>query len=234
MLCRTSLLSISLISLAAQAFAQSAAYQPATVAPAVAAPGYNPGYYGRSSTLQEGIQHGYADVLRAEGEQAYNVARAADQFEVAREKWLNNRQQAVQQYFALRDVNRSYRSTQHNKPTTQKVSQVKSSRPATAAAVSLVGRDGQIAWPAAVAQLDASDARGQLEKLFARRASGHEVRSGSKEYRQGCEAIEKIQAELKASVRTIPTNEYMAAQKGLQSLKHNLTQPTDATLLTQN
>lgn len=233
---RTTLFAISLVSLSAQANAQSATYQsaPSVAAPQVMVPGYYQGYYGRSSTLQEGIQHGYADVLRAEGEQAYNVARAADQLESAREKWMSNRQQAVQQYFALREMNQSIRKTQTAKSTTKTSSYTKVSHSTAAASPAQVLSSGKIVWPVALQGSAVAVSRKQLDRLFSLRASGHEVRTGSKEYRQAVDAISRMDADLKASIDTLSATDYLSAKKMLQSLKHELTQPTQQELLTQN
>jgi hypothetical protein len=224
MLCRINLIAISLFALSAQAQAQMVATDAA---------GRTPGYYGYSSTLQEGVQHGYADVLRAEGCRAYDMSRAASQFEDAREKSLENHQQAVQQYYALRELNQAYRNTKSTKPAPKSSSVVKVSHPAVPSSAAILS-NGRIDWPAALEGLDAGDARKQLEKLVNLRASNRGKRLATKQYQQGCEAITQIEVDLKASIGTLSAADYMAAKKMLQSLKHELAQPAQEDLLSQN
>jgi len=225
MLCRITLIAICLFALSTQAQAQMVA---------VDAAGRAPGYYGYSSTLQEGVQHGYADVLRAEGEQAYNMARAADQLEAAREKSIKNHQEAVQQYYALREMNQSYRNAKNSKSTQKSSSVLKVSHPSPAPSQAPVLSSGRIDWPAAVAGLDASAARKQLQKLVNQRASSSDKRLTTKDYQKGCQAISQLDAGLKASIATLPAADYMAAKKMLQNLKHELAQPAQEDLLSQN
>jgi len=227
---RTTCIAISLLALAGQAQAQSSQSQSTSVPSSAAVSPYVPGYYGYSSTAQEGIEHGYADVLRAEGELAYNLARAADQFETGREKWLNNRQQAVQQYFARREMNKQYQAAQRAKP-------AKHARLATVSHPSVpspVTVDGRIEWPAPLAAPACATSRGQLDRLFARRAAGSEIRQGSSECRQAVRAIDALAAELKGSIDTLSASDYMAAKTMLQTLKHELAQPVEASLVAQN
>ena len=62
-----------------------------------------------ASTFEEGVQRGYADVVRAMGDYNYNTSLAAINAQQAYSYALENRKQAVQDYFELREMNRQAR-----------------------------------------------------------------------------------------------------------------------------
>ncbi|HEX4142209.1 MAG TPA: hypothetical protein VHY91_01555, partial [Pirellulales bacterium] len=105
---------------------------------------------------------------------------------------------------------------------------------ASAASPAPVLADGRIDWPTALDNTAAAGCRKQLDRLFSQRAAGREVRTGTKEYRQACDTISQLDASLKGSIDTLPAAEYMAAKKMLKSLQHELTQPIQQDLVTQN
>jgi len=188
------------------------------------------GFGGYSSTLQEGAQHGFADVLRASRENAYNTAMAACKFEDAREKSMANRKRIVQQYFELRQMNKQDSQALKTKPKPSPVAATASVLcPCAAAHCS-----GNIEWPVALQGENTLRARKRLESVFARRAAGSEFKLGSAEYRQACEDIDEITTQLQSSIRTTPPAEYLAARKLLTNLKTELGQPLPVQLISQS
>jgi hypothetical protein len=226
MLRQTVLFAVTALSLSAQALSQTNFVEQRPVCP---------NFYVHSSTLQEGVERGFADMLRADGSCAYDKSLAAGHFEDARAKWLKNRQASVQQYFELRQLNQDYRRRFDGKSAVKgPAAQAKVSRGTSVASPAPVLASGQIEWPAALQEADAAGARYELQRIFTLRAEGRDTRCGTPEHRQGCEAISQIQAELQRSIRTLPTAEYVAAKKTLQSLKQELALRVQQPLLSQN
>src|ERR1051325_2863493 len=58
-----------------------------------------------SSTLEEGAQRGYADVVRSVGMANLLTGQAAVQVEQARKEYIENQARATQTYFELRRYN---------------------------------------------------------------------------------------------------------------------------------
>src|SRR5262245_26341410 len=69
--------------------------------PAVASAQYWGGDY-HSSTLEEGMQRGHADVVRSYGMANLLNSQAAQNYEQARKDYLDNRLKATQTYFEMR------------------------------------------------------------------------------------------------------------------------------------
>src|SRR5690349_12415551 len=72
------------------------------------APAYYPGNYGygyHSSTLEEGVQRGYASVVSAQGQANYLNGQAAVYFQEARNRAIENDELATTTYFRTRHIN---------------------------------------------------------------------------------------------------------------------------------
>src|SRR4029453_17208717 len=84
---------------------------------------YIPGYgfgggtaYGHASTEAEGIQRGFADVVRSAGAANLMNSEAAKNYEDARKKYIENRLQATETFFDMRRVNQQSRSPERPRP----------------------------------------------------------------------------------------------------------------------
>ena len=74
---------------------------------------YRPTY---SSTYEEGVQRGYADIVRSQGMANLMNSEAAKKYEEARREYLDNRLKATQTYFEMRRVNQEARSRERTSP----------------------------------------------------------------------------------------------------------------------
>ena len=74
------------------------------------------GYSYHASTAEEGIQRGYADVVRSQGMANLLNSQAATQYEEARKSYIENRMQATQTYFEMRRYNTEARKAERSTP----------------------------------------------------------------------------------------------------------------------
>src|SRR5882724_3784882 len=75
---------------------------------------WGPSYH--SSTLEEGIQRGYADVVRSQGMANLLNSQAATQYEAARKAYMENQMKATQTYFEMRRYNTEARRSERSTP----------------------------------------------------------------------------------------------------------------------
>ena len=175
---------------------------------------YGPSYH--SSTAEEGIQRGYADVVRSQGMANLLNSQAAKGYEEARKEYLDNRLKATQTYFEMRRVNQEYRDAQRPSPLSME-SYVRLARlqaPDPLSTSQLDALSGSIGWPLALRKVEYNALRQQLDKLFQQRAGGYV------DYQAIHAAVEEMLAQLKTEVMTLPSNEYLAAKKFLESLDY--------------
>ena len=77
------------------------------------------GGYGHASTVQEGAQRGFADVVRSAGYANLKNAQAANINQDTYSKYLDNRLQRTQTYFENRKMNKAYRAELNGPKPTQ-------------------------------------------------------------------------------------------------------------------
>src|SRR5262245_21051469 len=74
------------------------------------------GYDYHSSTLEEGVQRGFADVVRSQGMANLYNAQAATEAQKARSSYLDNQYKATQTYFEMRRYNTEARRAERSSP----------------------------------------------------------------------------------------------------------------------
>ena len=144
-----------------------------------------------SSTLEEGAQRGYADIVRSQGMANLMNSQAAKEFELARREYIQNRMDATQTYFEMRRYNQEARAAERSSPlsTEQYV---------------------RLAREQAPARLSVE---GKLDELFAVRAHGTVLAHG--EIQTACNALlEKLRQDL----QTFSSNDYLQARNFVTSL----------------
>lgn len=176
--------------------------------------GWGGGYSYHSSTLEEGIQRGAADVIRSQGMANLMNAQAAGQFEQARSQYLDNRLKATQTYFEMRRYNTEARQAARATPLSleQYVRLARDQAPDPLTATQLDSLTGNINWPALLRQAEYQTLRERLDKLFQDRANGYVNFS---EIQQACQ---DFNAQLKANLTKYTPNDYISAKKFLDSL----------------
>jgi type II secretory pathway pseudopilin PulG len=173
------------------------------------------GDYGyHSSTLEEGVQRGYADVVRSYGMANLLNSQAAGQYEQARKQYIQNQLSATQTYFEMRRYNTEARRAERGTPlsTEQYVRLAREQAPDPLTPTQLDPLTGAINWPAPLRIPAYEQLRKRVEKLFQDRATGYIV------YGNLQQAIQDFGAQLKLDLEKFPANDYVTAKRFLESL----------------
>ena len=170
------------------------------------------GYH--SSTLEEGVQHGFADIVRSQGMANLYTAQAATEAQKARSAYLDNQYKATQTYFEMRRYNTEARRAERSPPlsTEQYVRLARVEAPQVLTNTQLDPLTGSIAWPAPLLLPEYAMFRAQIERLFADRTAGYSTYG---EIQQACQAFAD---QLRADIMKFQANDYVAAKKFIDSL----------------
>jgi hypothetical protein len=133
----------------------------------------NGGWGGGASTVGGSYAHGYADVVRSQGEAQLNDSIAAGNYADARSKEIDNRLKAEQTYFQMRDINKRWTEANKLPPLTQEeayrwAKELAPTRPNTS---QLDPVTGKVMWPILLRDTPYQESCDQLDKLFAARAT---------------------------------------------------------------
>src|SRR4051812_14287260 len=133
------------------------------------------GYSYHASTAEEGIQRGFADVVRSQGMANLYNAQAATEAQKARSAALDNQYKATQTYFEMRRYNTEARRAERSPPlsTEQYVRLARVEAPQALTNTQLDPLTGAISWPAPLAIPEYAMYRAQVERVFADRYSGY-------------------------------------------------------------
>jgi hypothetical protein len=169
-----------------------------------------------SSTLEEGAQRGYADVVRSHGMANLLNSQAANQIEQARKVYIENQMKATQTYFEIRRYNDEARRAMRSTPLSmeQYVRIAHEQAPDGLTATQLDPLTGSISWPAPLRQPAYEELRRRIERLYQDRATGYVV------YGEIQQAVAELAAQLKADIMRYSANDYVAAKKFLDSLAY--------------
>lgn len=179
--------------------------------------GWGPSYH--ASTVEEGVQRGFADVVRSQGAANLMNSMAAGNIEDARSKYIENRLQATQTFFDMRRINAESRRSERSMPLSNEayVRLARQQAPNRLSVSQLDPLTGTITWPAPLRREAYAENRQQLETLFKERASGVD---------DNYDAIRTATAtfldKLKADVNTFQPNEYIQGRRFLESLSFEL------------
>ena len=179
------------------------------------------GGYHHASTAGEGYMRGMGDLVRSAGAANLMNSEAANRYEEARSKYLDNRLKATQTYFEMKRVNRAERQASgefRQAPTAEEMFRMNESRkPRELDTSDLDPVEGTIAWPLLLQDDMYKEDRKAIESVFANRAkhNGHMSRDDSLALQQ---ASESMRAALKTQVRNVSANDYIRATGFLKSL----------------
>jgi len=166
-----------------------------------------------SSTVEEGAQRGYADIVRSYGMASLLNAQAANEFEQARKQFIENQLKAVQTYVEAHRVNAEYRfATRKPLPLEEYVRLAREQAPEPLTATQLDQLTGAISWPAPLRKPEYEAFRKHIDRLFQDRATGYAV------YGEIPAACEEFAQRVNADIMQFPPNDYIAAKKFLESL----------------
>ncbi len=187
-------------------------------APAWAQWGWGGGYYG-ATTIQEGVQRGFADVVRSQGMANLLDSEAAVNNETAYSKALVNQRDYVQTYFETRRMNEEYRAAERGKPPTseQMFRWAHCEAPQPFNTYEFDPLSGQINWPMALLDPTFANYRNATEQYFKDRAQKPRTISFTY-YQQMQELAENWLVDLKARIMDYKPNDYLRARKFIESL----------------
>ena len=181
--------------------------------------GYSSGYGTGSSTYEEGVQRGFADIVRSAGAANLMNSEAAKNYEDARRKYIENRRQATETYFEMRRVNQESRAALRPRPlsTEQYVRLARQQAPERLSVSQLDPLSGTIGWPRVLMSESYKEDRELLQTLFKERARG--VAHNYEEIRDACDAL---LAKLKADATRIDANDFIRAKNFVDSLSYEV------------
>jgi hypothetical protein len=179
--------------------------------------GYSSGY--GSSTYEEGVQRGFADIVRSAGAANLMNSEAAKNYEDARKKYIENRLQATETYFEMRRVNQESRAALRPRPlsTEQYVRLARQQAPERLSVSQLDPLSGTIGWPRVLMSERYKADRELLQTLFKERSRG--VAHNYEEIREACDAL---LAKLKADASRIDANDFIRAKNFVDSLSYEV------------
>jgi hypothetical protein len=183
-------------------------------------------YYGgavidnRASTPAESYSRGMADVIRSRGAANLMNSAAANNYEDARSKNLDNKLKYTETYFQNRQINESYQQQQsaERKERTYRYLQLEKSDKLQGLTDSQLDPvTGAINWPRELKSDMFADAREELEADFAARASTLGG-LGPDQYAKILQTTDSMQASLQSQIKTIPPNDYLQARNFITGL----------------
>jgi hypothetical protein len=167
-----------------------------------------------SSTLEEGMQRGYADVVRAYGMTTLLDAQAVNQIQQARRQYIENQMRAAQVYVDANRYMQEFRRSNRPAPLSleQYVRLAREAAPEPLTATQLDQLTGMVTWPAPLRKPEYETFRRHIDRLFQERATGYAV------YGEIPAACEEFAEKLRADIMQFPPGDYVAAKKFLESL----------------
>jgi hypothetical protein len=183
-------------------------------------PGYGYGGYGysHSSTEAEGTARGLADIVRSAGAANLMNSEAAKTLEEARKKYIENRLQATETYFAMRRVNEEARDAKRRPLSMEQyVRLARQQAPERLSVSQLDPFSGTIGWPTVLRDEKFKADREAIEQLFRERARG--IAFNYAEIEKACDALLD---RLGPEANTLDANNFIRAKKFVESLKHEV------------
>jgi hypothetical protein len=177
------------------------------------------GYYPHSSTVAEGYQRGFADVVRSAGIANLLDSQAANNYEDARAKDYDNRLKGTETYFTMRRINEQYRSAERGTPATseQLFRWAHRDVPRALNSYEFDPLTGQVNWPLLLRAPGYDDYRRSVEQFFRMRAENPQKLDELSLIRMQ-ELFENWLYTLKGDITAFKPNDYIRSRKFLESL----------------
>lgn len=181
---------------------------------------YGGGFGYHSSTYEEGVQRGFADIVRSAGMKNLMDSEAAINYEEARRQNIDNRLHWTNTYFQMREVNRQARAMERGPRPSQEdlIRFAASKRPSRLGTSELDPLSGEIAWPSLLMEREFDPEREQLDHLYVDRAV-----NGSLTAQQVIDVdhlIATMEATMQANIDAYTPQLYTQAKSFLRSLKY--------------
>jgi len=186
--------------------------------------GYDVGHH--SSTYEEGVQRGAADIIRSAG--AYNLMTSAamNNVEEARRRYIENRVYGTDQYFEMRRMNREARAAERGpRPTMETLVRLAAARkPNRLSPSELDPITGKITWPALLGEPQFKEDRQKLEEIYLERAFDGQL--DLTQLRQVSSSVANMKAGLLKDVKSSEPMLYTQAKAFLEGLAYESRLPT--------
>jgi hypothetical protein len=188
--------------------------------------GFGYGYH--SSTFEEGVLRGAADLTRATGEANYFNSLAAINLQEANAKALANRQARIAGFFNERELNRAARKAEQPKPLSPQGYAViaRKAAPDPLGPHQYDRFTGKLHWPTALSTGDFVSERAALEMAFATRGTG-DAGAGTDFHAYVQQITNQMHAKLQPQIGTLSPMEFVAARKFLASLAYEALHPAN-------
>lgn len=178
------------------------------------------------ATADERAARGLGNVIRSTGEANLLNSQAANNYEDARRKEMENRVYGTEAYFEMQQINREAREAAASPRATQEdlTRYAKENAPKRLSPSELDPLTGEIGWPPLLQSAAFARDRGKLEVVFSQRA-----KSGRFTPEQRTEVDQRtrsMHAELKKNLSAYPPQDYVQAKKFLEQLAYELYAPT--------
>lgn len=195
---------------------------PVAGAPAVAYPAPYPYAYGYSSTPAEGALNGMGNVISSKGNYNLATSEAAINMTQAQSNQLQNHMQYEDTYFQMRAKNKAYREAERGpRPTEERLARIaRAGVPKPASPSEVNPLNGAINWPSVLQQDSFAADRTTLEQLSAAKAAHGSL--GFSDQMAARKTIESMFAKLKSQIRDVPTQDYIASKRFLNSMIYEL------------
>jgi hypothetical protein len=171
-----------------------------------------------SSTYEEGVQRGFASIIQARGSANLMNSEAAGNYQQAYSQYLNNRMQATETYFGMRDYNRKARAAEAPRRATAEdlARYAKIDAPKPLSVSQLDPLTGFVSWPLALREDAYAQQRAMLEGYYKERAKNGQLTLDQANEVKQITAV--MQEELKSNIRNIPPQNYVQAKKFLEGI----------------
>jgi hypothetical protein len=188
-------------------------------------------YYGgawvdnRASTPGQAAAYGMAEMARGAGQYNLMTSEAAINMTEAQKRNMENREQWTNTYFQMRAANKQYREAERGPAPSMEdlVRYAQAGKPKQLSPSELDTISGDISWPTLLQTDQFSEYRSEIEELYAQRAqSGSLSWDDQRKVDQTAKALLK---DLRANVRDLPPQEYMAAKRFVESLTYEARRP---------
>ena len=177
------------------------------------------GFGNYASTAGQAADYGMSAMMRAQGQQNLSNSEAANNWEDAKTKDIQNRLRWTETYFEMRKTNREARAAEAGPPITQDqaIRNAKSRTAPRLASTQLDPVTGHIEYPMLLTQESFAEYRDRLDSLFAQRAAtGGSIQYS--EYQEIQVTVNQFIEALKSRVADFPAREYGQARVFLDSL----------------
>lgn len=190
--------------------------------------GYNPyrvyGPYGYGGV--GGARSGTADIIRAQGEYAESYGQGLINSEEARSKYIDNQKKWLEVYYERKKMGEQYKKEQadeRNRATQKWLATREPGAPDPLSPRQLDPSTGKVFWPTGLQSQEFADLRVQLENEFDARAHASSGASNGDKINQLAREMQKT---LKANIRDMTPNQYIAAKKFLDSMAYEGLNPS--------